>query len=627
MRTLLLFTCLLFMALPAIAETVFLDIGEESRSIGAAIEFLEDPSGKLTITDVISGDHEERFIRSNRAVPNFGLGDTVYWLRFTVADRNPALGNWLLEQPFPLMNSFDLFIHAPNGTYRMQRYFYSPETPWAPLPHRNPFFSLPVANEPTTFYIRASVGSILTFPLVIKAQDTFFSQNALALLCYGLYFGVMLTMALYNLYLFALFKDRVYLYFVAYIFLFAFLQMSLHGFLRQYLFPSWPDLDNQILRLLILGPSIVSLLFSRRFLNTKQHAPLMDRLLLGLIVIDTVLLFVVPFLDVKPVLTLLNAHTLIAALLATAAGVSCYSSGFRPARYYLAARICFYVSLSIFAVNNMVFHTHTFISWYGMMLGSLLEVVLLSRALADRIGTIMREKEQVEAEMIRAGARVLVGEMAAGVAHEVNNPLTGVMLCFNSIIALPADDPQRDELITVVKGGLRKIRETVAQLLNLSRMSATELGPVQLRTLLDNMLSLCRYQLEKGKVEVIMQIDESIPPMLMDEMKMGHALINLLLNAQHAMPGGGTLTIKAVRSNQWCELSITDTGVGIPPDILPKIFEPFFSTRANGTGTGLGLSICKSVVEAHGGTITAMTEPGKGSCFQMLIPLQAQAGG
>lgn len=624
MQIVLLMALLLFLPLPLSAETVFLNIGEESRQLGPAIEFLEDPSGKLTIAEVTSAPFSSCFIRSNRTAPNFGLGDTVYWMRFRIADKSPAPGEWLIEQPFPLMRSFDLYTPLTGGQFRMQRYFYGSDATWAPLPHRNPFFTLPVTNEPTTFHIRASVGSILTFPLIVKARDTFFSQNGLYLLCYGLYFGVMLTMALYNLYLFLLFKDRVYLYFVAYIFLFSLLQMSLHGFTRQYVFPLWPDLDNQALRFFIITPAIASILFSRRFLDLRQNAPLMDRLLLALIVVDICLLFIVPFMAVLPVLTILNAHTLIAAILALVAGIICYLRGFRPARFYLAARICFYTSLFIFAVNNMAFHSHNFISWYGMMLGSLLEVVLLSRALAERISEIMLAKERVEAEMVRASGRALVGEMAAGVAHEVNNPLAGVMLCFNGIISLPADDPQRDELIDSVRAGLTRIRETVAQLLDFSRMSATETRPVHLRALVDTMLTLCRYQLDRGNIEVIVQVDETIPPVPLDENKMGQALINLVLNALHAMPDGGTLTIRAVRSGAWCDISVTDTGAGIPPDLLTKIFEPFFSTRANGKGTGLGLSICRSVVEAHGGTITADSSPGNGSSFRIRLPLNGK---
>lgn len=622
----LLYTAMLLIASAASAETVYLDIGEESRPIGAAIEFLEDPSGKLTITEITSPAYAGRFIRSNRPAPNFGLGDTVYWLRFSMADRNPGLGDWLIEQPYPLMNSFDLYLPLPNGTYRMQRYFYSPEAPWAPLPHRNPFFALPLTTQPTTFYIRASVGSILTFPLVVKARDTFLSQNSLSVLGYGLYFGVMLTIALYNLYLAIIFRDRVYLSFTAYVLLFALLQMSLHGFLRQYAFPLRSDLDNQALRFLILAPSIASLLFSRRFLNTRQYAPLLDRLLLALIVIDTVLLVVVPFLDILPALRILNLHTLIAPLLAASAGIVCYLRGFKPARYYLAARTCFYASLCIFAVNNMVFHNHNFISWYGMMLGSLLEALLLSRALADRVSTIMKEKEQVEAEMIRTSGRALVGEMAAGVAHEVNNPLAGVILCFNGLISAKAEAPLREELIESIRAGLTKIRGTVAQLLDFSRMTATETRPVHVHALVDNMLTLCRYQLEKEKITIRVRVDQSLPAVPLDESKMGQALINLMLNAKCAMPDGGVLTICAVRNDPWCDLAITDTGTGIQPDIMPRIFEPFFSTRPSGTGTGLGLSICKRIVESHGGSITAESVPGEGSSFRIRIPLGGKAG-
>lgn len=609
------------MALPVSAETVFLHIGEESRSLGRAIEFLEDPGGKLTIGDVSSPAFSSRFQRSNRTAPCFGLGDTVYWLRFRIADRNQAPSEWLLEQPFPLMKSFDLYTPSSIGGYNTQRYFYGPDAPWAPLPHRNPFFSLPVTSVPTTFYLRASVGSILAFPVVVKSRDTFMSQNSLSLLCYGLYFGAMLTMALYNLYLSITFRDRVYFYFTAYIILFSLLQMSLHGFLRQYLFPIRPDLDNQALRFLILAPSIASLLFSRRFLDAQKNAPFMDHCLLVLIGVDVILVFTVPFLPVLTALKLLNLETLIAALLATTAGISCYLNGFRPARYYLMARICFYVSLCIFALNNILFHTHNFISWYGMMLGSLLEVTLLSKALAERINDMLQEKERMEAEMIRSGGRALVGELAAGVAHEVNNPLAGVMLCFNGILSLKEGDPLRDELITSVKSGLARIRGTVAQLLNFSRVADTEIRPVELRSLVDSALALCRYQLDKANIEIKLDMDHAMPPVPLDEMKMGQVLVNLLLNARNAMPDGGRLTIRSLQDAGWCELSVTDTGIGITPEIMPKIFDPFFSTRLSGEGTGLGLSICKNIVEAHGGTIQAESVTGSGSCFLVRIPL------
>ena len=116
-------------------------------------------------------------------------------------------------------------------------------------------------------------------------------------------------------------------------------------------------------------------------------------------------------------------------------------------------------------------------------------------------------------------------------------------------------------------------------------------------------------------------MDHAMPPVPLDEMKMGQVLVNLLLNARNAMPDGGRLTIRSLQDAGWCELSVTDTGIGITPEIMPKIFDPFFSTRLSGEGTGLGLSICKNIVEAHGGTIQAESVTGSGSCFLVRIPL------
>lgn len=624
----LLVTLLLALASPAAGKAgepggeIVLTDGVDLRAIGQQIEFLEDRSGLLTITEVASPAMTGRFSRSDQDTPNFGLGDTVYWLRFRVADRSAVPREWLLEQRYPLMRSFDLYLPQPDSTWRVQGFGRDDDI----LPHRNPLFTLPLQHAPTTFYVRAAVGSIVTFPLVVQTRDHFLTEEGAVLLAYGLYFGFMLTMALYNTYLYYLLRDRVYLYFVAYLISFSILQMSLHGFLRQYLFPGVPHLDNQVLRMFIIIPAVASLCFSRRFLNSRQYAPLLDRCMIGLIALEAALLPIDPFLPLLPALILLNLLTLIAPILATATGFVCYHQGFRPARYYLAARICLYVSLCIFTVNNIVFHHHTFWSWYGMMLGSFLEVLFLSGALAERISGILRDKEQVESEAVRASGLALVGEMAAGVAHEVNNPLAGVILCFREILALPAGDPERDDLIRAVESGLGKIRNTIAHFLTFSRMTVSEIRPATLAPLIDDALTLCRYQLEQGQIEATFTVDPALPAVSLDQTRMEQVLVNLILNASHAMPDGGSLVICAARDGDWCALSITDTGTGIPPEVLPRVFEPFFTTKPSGRGTGLGLSLCKTIVDAHGGTIVLESGPGGGTVCRIRLPLRLKAG-
>jgi len=614
---------LLFTTAPSLAaDTLILRDGIDHCPLGKYVEFLEDSSGKLTIDDIVLPAVAGRFVRNDKETPNFGLGDTVYWLRFRIGDQSSIAREWLLEQKFPLMRTFDLYIPAGNGSFAVSSFGGASSAVHAVLPHRNPLFNLPLSKNGDTFYIRASIGSMIAFPLEIYSREAFMKQDAAVLLGFGLYFGIMLAMALYNLYLYVFIRDRVYLYYVSYVISFVLVQMSLHGFLRHYLFPDNPILDNQVMRFVIVAAALSSLVFSRRFLKSNSYAVNLDRWLYALIIFDILLIPLDFFLPILPSLIVMDLNVLVTPLLATATGLVCYFRGYKPARYYLVARACLYTSVCVFVLDNTLARNYNFLSWYGMLPGSLLDVILLSLGLADRVSIMRREKEKAEADAIRAGSRALIGEMAAGVAHEVNNPLAGVMLCFQGIIKSKEGDPEREELINAVEGGLVKIQNTVAHLLNFSRMSETEMKPGDIGAIVGTVLTLCKYQLEKANIEVVTNLATDMPRQLLDENKMGQVLANLIFNASHAMQGGGILTITTAREGGWCQLTVSDTGEGIAPDILPRIFEPFYTTKESGKGTGLGLSISKSIVDAHGGLIVMESLPGEGATCRVSLPLE-----
>lgn len=604
------------------ADTLILHDRSDSYRLGKYVEFLEDSSGRLTIDDVVSPALAGRFAANDKEPPNFGICDTVYWIRFRVGDQSSIAREWLLEQQYPLMRTFDLYLPRGNGSFDVKRFGDNSEKAGKILSHRNPLYKIQPSQQGDTFYIRASVGSLTVFPLVIHASDEFLKQEALQLLGYGLFFGIMLAMALYNLYLFIFLRDRIYLYYVLYVIFFIILQMSLHGFLRQYLFPYESLHDNYAFRILVFATVLTSLVFSRRYLKSNIHAPFMDRLLCALIAVDILMIPIELFLPLLLSLKLMDLNALVAPVLATATGLVCYYSGYKPARYYLVARAFLYISVCVFVIDNTIARNYNFFTWYAMIPGSLLDVVILSLGLADRINVMRREKEKAEADVIRAGSRAMVGEMAAGVAHEVNNPLAGVMLCFQGVVRSREGDPEREELVRAVEGGLLKIQGTVAHLLNFSRMTATEMKGTEISSLIGNVLMLCRYQLEKGNVQVETCLSDNLPEQQLDENRMGQVLINLILNATHAMPDGGVLTISTSREANWCLLSVADTGRGIAPEHLPRIFEPFFSTREGDKGTGLGLSISKSIVDAHGGIIEIESLHGSGTTCRIRLPLE-----
>jgi signal transduction histidine kinase len=218
---------------------------------------------------------------------------------------------------------------------------------------------------------------------------------------------------------------------------------------------------------------------------------------------------------------------------------------------------------------------------------------------------------------------VSIGRLAAGVAHEINNPLSGITLCFKNLMEANVDNLTKEKLIQAINDSLQKIKNIVEQLLDFSRMTVTEKSPVNLNNLINRLLVLLNYPASKKNIKVVNDLSDSIPDVLIDENKMSQVFMNIIINALQSMNGGGTLTIKTEVDNGFCVVSIKDTGGGIPSEIMPNVFDPFFTTKGVGEGTGLGLSVSKGIVEQHGGIIEVESTVGVGTIFKIKLPMEA----
>lgn len=217
---------------------------------------------------------------------------------------------------------------------------------------------------------------------------------------------------------------------------------------------------------------------------------------------------------------------------------------------------------------------------------------------------------------------VSIGRLASGVAHEINNPLSGITLCFKNLMESDKDDPRREKLVGAINDSLQRIQNIIEQLLDFSRMTITEKKPVNVNNLINRLLILLSYSVSKKDIEIVKDLSGDIM-ILADENKMTQVFLNIMLNALQAMDGGGVLTIKTTRDNGFCVVSINDTGTGIPPEIIPNIFDPFFTTKGVGEGTGLGLSVSKGIVDQHGGVIEVESQIGAGTTFKVKLPIES----
>jgi len=239
----------------------------------------------------------------------------------------------------------------------------------------------------------------------------------------------------------------------------------------------------------------------------------------------------------------------------------------------------------------------------------------------QRLREADREHKKTIEVLSQTEKMVAIGRLAAGVAHEINNPLSGMTLCFKNLMEADVDHLTREKLVMAINDGLQKIKNIVGHLLDFSRMTVTEKTPVDLNNLINRLLVLLNYSASKKNIEIIKDLSGGISEILIDENKMSQVFMNIMINAVQAMDDGGRLTIRTRADDGFCVVSIADTGGGIAPDIMSHIFDPFFTTKGIGEGTGLGLSVSKGIVEQHGGTIEVDSEIGAGTTFKIKLPL------
>jgi len=252
-------------------------------------------------------------------------------------------------------------------------------------------------------------------------------------------------------------------------------------------------------------------------------------------------------------------------------------------------------------------------------------------AMVARLADARRQLEDRHAEEIRRAENLAsLGKMAAGIAHEINNPIAGMLNCVRTLLKGVRDEPQRIQYLQMLQDGLGRIGRTVGQLLNFAREAKPQLARTDLRSLLQHCLALLEHDLAARRVTCSLSREDSLPAILADPYQLEQVFLNILKNAMEAMPNGGTIAITTgVREREagpFLEVRIADTGIGIPPEHLPRIFDPFFTTKEVGRGTGLGLSVSYGIVRAHGGFIEATSEVGKGSLFTVGLPVREGSG-
>ena len=249
------------------------------------------------------------------------------------------------------------------------------------------------------------------------------------------------------------------------------------------------------------------------------------------------------------------------------------------------------------------------------------ELALLGESfnrMIERIKEANQELKRTHEKLLQSEKLASIGILASGVAHEINNPLGGLFNCVQMLEEMGDNKDFRMKYLSLLRDGLNRIENTVGKLLWMARSSTREPDIIELKTALKDIYSFVEYRVKNANIEYHEEIEDGMT-IIMDPHDLQQILINLMINAIQAMPGGGHLTIRGYSEDSLKIIEVSDTGTGIDEENIGKVFDPFFTTKQPGEGTGLGLWLTYEIVKNYNGEIRVESKPGEGTIFRLIF--------
>lgn len=642
-----------------LSSPILLTLSEHEYRLGNIIEFCEDVDHRLTIQDIqdhaFKTSNQALFHRSSEEFPNFRFTKSAYWLRFSVKDIHETEEVFLLEYAYPNIDTLE--IYRPKSTGGWERLLIGDMQPFGAreIAHRNFLCRIRLKPQETqTIYVRIASAGPLIVPMTLWHPDGFRQKEIWENAFFGAYYGIMLVMFCYNLFLAFAVNDRSYLYYVVTISAFTIYQMCLDGTAVQYLWQASPVWSNKAYLFFASLSAFTANQFARHFLALSLNSPRLNRVMLGMMILSLglgLLVFVVPY---RSMITVVSTIVALSTITTLWSAIFCAWRGFTPAYYFLIAWIALIVSVFIFTLIGFGLMPYNYWTWFGSRFSSVLEVVLLSLGLAYRINLLRKEQEKAviltaqnqelatlnttlnkqnhELELSNArldAANTFKTRMVSVVSHDLKNPLGTIRLLAQSLSPeLRTDSPEGTETLAVLLAETEHSIRLVEELLD---MAALDMGKITLKrqemditALANAVVFLLLGQAEKKQQSL--KFNETAECVLFgDELRLRQVMENLISNAIKFSPHGAEIIIRlAITKQGMVRFSVQDFGPGLTDEDKSKLFGHFQKLSARPTGgehsSGIGLAIVKQIVELHGGTITVESEVGKGSTFIVDLP-------
>ncbi len=617
---------------------VSLEPGGDQYELGLHADILEDHQGDLTIEQVSSSSYADRWIRSQQAVPNFNFSDSAYWLRITFTSELEMSKTYWFEVAFALQDYLDYYILQDGVITNVTKTGDRLPFDSRPFKYRNFLFDFPISPEETKhIYLRLQShdGMHEPSPIVLWDKQAFtFSSNAESL-GLGLYFGIMMVMVIYNLFIFFVVRDRTYIYYVLYISGFMAWLATYHGYSFQYMWPDSPNWGNQAIPLTSAIWFICMIHFVSSFLETKRTAPWFEKLkqvLLVLVLIFVISIFSGAYTSLVIIIVSFGITSSVVCLIVAYIG---FKAGLRQAKFLVLAWTTFLVSLTVFSLKIVGLLPAIVVVEKSVQIGSVLEVMLLSLGLADRINVLKSEKIQAQEASLRASesSLKLKNDFLTSVSHELRTPMNAIMGGLQVAQTHPQErlKPPFDSVQDGASEMMRLVNDILTHTEIQSQSLRIESTNTAMLPLLEHLRQRYQGLCDKKQLTLHWQVDKDLPEwLLIDERKLQIIFSKLLDNAVKFTAHGHisyTLSCNREKSPWRLICRVEDSGVGIDKDKQHYIFDAFIQSEGGFQrdfgGLGIGLAICRSLTEAVGGELTLESTVGQGSTFGLEIPVAA----